>query len=145
MKRFFAPYNLPLSVDIAILLLRLLFGIAFIIHGWGKIQTPMGWMGPDSFIPPLFQALAAISEFVGGIALVLGLFTRLAAIGIAITMLVAVYVHAVMGGDPFVSPTGGKSYELAANYLCTALLILAGGAGRFSIDKAIFGDRSSLN
>ena len=144
MKRFFAPYNLPVSVDVALLLLRLSCGIAFILHGWGKIQTPMSWMGPDSFIPPVFQALAAIAEFGGGIALVLGLFTRLAAFGIAITMLVAVYVHAVMGGDPFVSPTGGKSYELAANFLCIAIVFLAAGAGRFSIDKGIFGDRSNL-
>ncbi|WP_295769428.1 DoxX family protein [uncultured Mucilaginibacter sp.] len=145
MKRFFAPYNLPASLDFALLLLRFSCGIAFIMHGWGKIQSPMSWMGPDSFIPPVFQALAAISEFGGGIALVLGLATRLAALGIMITMAVAVYVHAVMGGDPFVSATGGKSYELAANYLCIALVFLAAGAGRFSLDKLIFGDRANLS
>ena len=143
MKRFFAPYNFPASVDFALLLLRLVFGYAFILHGWGKIQNPMGWMGPDSGIPSVFQALAAISEFVGGIALILGLVIRLASLGLLVTMVVAVYTHAVKMGDPFVNPKGAGSYELPAIYLCISILLLAAGAGGFSLDKALFGTRTA--
>ncbi len=142
MKRFFAPYNFPASVDFALLLIRLVCGYAFILHGWEKIQNPMGWMGPDSPIPSVFQALAAISEFVGGIALILGFVTRLASLGLLITMLVAVYVHAAQMGDPFVNPKGAGSYELPAVYLCIMVLLLAAGAGGFSLDKALFGTRA---
>jgi putative oxidoreductase len=76
MKRFFATYNLPVGLDLALLLIRLVVGYAFILHGYGKIQHPMNWMGPQSTTPGLLQFLAAFSEFGGGIALVLGLLTR---------------------------------------------------------------------
>jgi len=53
--------------SIVLLLLRLVAGSAFILHGWQKVQNPVGWMGPESSIPGFFQFLAAISEFGGGI------------------------------------------------------------------------------
>ena len=112
------------------------------VHGWGKIQNPFGWMGPDSFAPGVFQALAALSEFGGGLAWILGLLTPLASLGIGFTMAVAVFFHLVMRGDPFVAAGGGASYELAALYLCIALLVLAIGAGRLSLDRILFGERS---
>ena len=46
--------------DAALLLIRIVAGLAFTIHGWGKIQNPFGWMGPEGFAPGIFQALAAI-------------------------------------------------------------------------------------
>ncbi|UEG55167.1 DoxX family protein [Mucilaginibacter daejeonensis] len=145
MKRFFAPSQLPFNADLALLVLRLIVGIAFVIHGWGKIQSPTGWMGPQATMPSIFLALAAISEFGGGIALILGLLTRLAAIGLIATMAVAVYFHAFTFGDPFVaSKQGGGSYELALVYLGISLLLLAIGAGRISLDKLIFGERSNV-
>jgi putative oxidoreductase len=144
MKKFFAPYNLAISVDLALLLIRLVCGYAFILHGWGKIQHPMSWMGPDSATPSVLQLLAAFSEFGGGIALVLGLIVRLASLGILSTMAVAVYTHAVTMGDPFMNPKGGSSFEPAAVYFCVAVVLLAAGAGRFSFDKLIFGYRANL-
>lgn len=128
-------YSLP--ADLALLLMRLVVGSAFIIIGWGKIQHPASWMGPDSSFPGFFQALAAISEFCGGIALILGLLTRLAGFGIACTMIVAVYMHKFSFGDPFVNLTGGGSYQQAATYGVVAILMLAAGAGRFSLDHLI--------
>jgi putative oxidoreductase len=104
----------------------------------------MNWMGPDSTTPGTLQLLAALSEFGGGIALILGLFTRLASLGILCTMAVAVYVHAFAIGDPFVNPKGGGSFEPALVYFCVAVVLLATGAGRFSLDKLIFGDRANL-
>jgi putative oxidoreductase len=55
-------------------------------------------------------------------------------------MAVAVSMHAFMNGDPFVS-VGGPSYELAALYFCIAVLFIATGPGRFSLDRPIFGPR----
>lgn len=142
MKKFFAVRNFPVEVSTVFLIVRLVCGIAFMMHGFGKIQTPMSWMPPESPVPGIFQALAAISEFGGGLALILGLLTRLASFGITCTMIVAVMTHMVMLGDPFVSPTGGRSFELAAVYLSIALMFLVAGPGRISLDRKIFGLRS---
>src|SRR5690242_9622712 len=79
---------------VGLLLLRLAMGAAFILHGWPKIQNPTGWMGPTADMPGALQALAAVAEFGGGAALVLGLLTPLAALGILCTMATAIYkVH----------------------------------------------------
>jgi putative oxidoreductase len=133
-KKLHAVKEYCLYTDIALLLLRLVAGLAFMFHGWSKIQNPFGWMGENGFAPAPFQALAAISEFGGGLAWILGLLTRLSAVGMACTMAVAVCMHAFMKGDPFVS-----GYELAAIYFCVSVLFLAAGPGRFSLDRRIFG------
>src|SRR6218665_1102626 len=73
----------------ALLLLRLMAGIALMSHGFGKIQAPFSWMGPDAPIPGFLLFLAALSEFGGGLALVLGLLVPLASFGIICTMAVA--------------------------------------------------------
>ena len=121
--------------------MRLVAGFAFMHHGYGKIQNPLGWMGPTAPVPGFFQALAALSEFGGGLAWILGLLTPLASFGLMCTMAVAVWTHAGVMGDPFVSMTGGRAYELAAVYLSIALLLLLAGPGRFSADRAAFGEK----
>ena len=126
--------------DFSLLLLRFVAGLAFMFHGWGKIQNPFGWMGPDGFAPGFLQALAAIAEFGGGLAWILGLLTPLASLGIASTMVVAFSMHAIMRGDPFVAK-GGPSYEVAVLYFCVALVLFAIGPGRLSLDGQIFGRR----
>jgi putative oxidoreductase len=130
----------PTFADLSLLLLRFVAGLAFMLHGWGKIQNPFGWMGPEAFAPGFLQALAALSEFGGGLAWIIGLITPLASLGISCTMAVAVYMHAIMRGDPFVS-VGGSAYELAALYFCISVLLMATGPGRFSLDRLIFGAR----
>jgi len=125
----------------ALLLLRLVVGTAFIIHGWQRSRTRSAGRDLESPVPGLFQFLAALSEFGGGIAWILGLLTPLAALGIGCTMTVAVFMHSMVLHDPFVSLTGGRSYELASAYLCIALLLLALGPGRFSLDANVFGER----
>ncbi|MCB9771025.1 MAG: DoxX family protein [Candidatus Omnitrophica bacterium] len=124
--------------SLALLVLRLIVGVAFFQHGLGKIQDPMGWMGPTSSVPPLFQCLAAISEFGGGIALVLGLLTPLFSLGIACTMAVAVHLHAIVMKNPFVDLGGGTAYELPLVFFGVALVFLTLGPGRFSLDALIF-------
>lgn len=146
LKRLFASGVMPAQGDVGLLLLRLLAGTAMAMHGWGKIQNPTGWMGPEAFAPPLLQLLAAVSEFGGGIAWALGLLTRLASFGVACTMGVAVYMHAVMMGDPFV-PTGpGQgAWELAGLYLMLAVFLMLAGPGGLSLDRAIFGNEAAPN
>ena len=122
----------------ALLIMRLIMGIAFILHGWGKIQNPFGWMPPTAPVPGILQGLAALAEFGGGIALILGLFTRIAAFGLAITMVVATLMHAVVLKDPFVNMTGGASFEPALGYLGISLLFLAMGPGKYSLDFKLF-------
>ena len=141
MKKLFAVRSHSVDIDLILLLIRIVVGIAFTMHGWGKIQNPMAWMGDAAPVPGVFQGLAAIAEFGGGFALILGLLTRLGAFGILCTMLVAVCMHRFAMGDPFVNLTGGSSYEPAMNYLLTSLLFLVMGPGRYSLDRKIFGSK----
>lgn len=123
-----------------LLLLRVYAGAALMSHGWGKIQNPMHWMDRSPGAPPgVFQALAAVSEFFGGLALIVGLLTPLAALGIACTMAVAVFKH-VSKGDPFVGR--GGSFEPALGYLVTAALLMLAGPGRYSLDSLVFRRRA---
>lgn len=140
LKKIFQIPSLNASASAALLLLRFVAGAAFILHGWGKIQNPLAWMGPDAPVPAALQLLAAVAEFGGGIFWILGLLTPLASFGLACTMAVATLMHMVVMKDPFVSQ-GGSSYELAAVYFAISLLLIAAGPGRFSADHKIFGQR----
>lgn len=139
LKKFFYPSNTPTSASVGLLLLRLVAGAAFILHGLPKIKNPFGWMGPDATVPGFFQFLAAFSEFGGGIAWILGLLNSLASLGMVFTMTFAVHLHAIIKGDPFVGR--GGSYELALLYLVVSLLFILGGPGKFSLDYKIFGKK----
>jgi len=144
MINLFRPTALSARVSTGLLVLRLVAGLAFMFHGWGKIKNPTGWMPESANIPGIFQALAAISEFGGGLAWMLGALTPLASFGLACTMAVAAYMHAFVFKDPFVATGPGKgSYELAAVYLCVAMLLLLAGPGRFSLDQLLFRERAS--
>ncbi len=123
---------------VGLLLARLVFGVGIAFHGWSKIQNPFGWMGPDAPVPSILQALAALSEFGGGVALIIGLLTPLAMLGLSVTMAVAITTVHLAQGHPFVA-RGGPSYELATLYLGFALLIILVGPGRYSIDARLFG------
>ena len=141
MKNFFAVRIFPNDVDVILFLTRLVCGFAFILHGWGKIQNPFHWMGADAPVPSILQFLAALSEFGGGIAWIVGLLTRLGGFGITCTMAVAVTMHFLVMHDPFVNPTGGSSYELASVYFLVALLFTTAGPGKYSLDRMFFGTK----
>ena len=139
-KCCFKPASQSTKASTALLILRLVAGAAMMIHGWGKIQNPMAWMGPESPVPGVLQLLAAVSEFGGGLAWILGLLTHLASLGVFFTMIVATYMHAMVFGDPFVSK-GAGSYELAALYAAISLVFMFVGPGKFAADKFIFGEK----
>jgi putative oxidoreductase len=124
---------------VGLLVLRVLAGVAMAFHGWSKIQDPTGWMDARferPYIAPL-QALAALSEFAGGIALAAGLLTPLACLGVIATMGFAMQHH-IGKGDAFV---GRPSWELAAIHASISLAILLAGPGRWSADFFLFGSR----
>jgi putative oxidoreductase len=144
--RFLRPSQQSNIQSLALLLLRLAVGCAFLIHGWQKIQNPTGWGSANSpiYIPPFFQLLAAVAEFGGGLAFVSGFLTRIAALGIMSTMSVAVYLLAFVMHEPFVNLTGPMSFELPVAYWLVAFLFLIFGAGQFSLDRAVFGQNVDL-
>ena len=120
-----------------LLAVRLIFGSGLVLHGMQKIGNPFGWMGEGAPVPGVFQFLAFLSEFGGGLALLLGVASPLAALGVAFTMFVAMATaHA---SNPFVATPGEPSKELAATYFAFALLVLFSGPGKLSVDGLIFG------
>jgi putative oxidoreductase len=129
-------------------ILRVVLGVVFFAHG---AQKMLGWFGGFGFtgtmgfftgtmhIPAFFAVLAIAAEFFGGLGLILGLLTRVAAFGIAVNMLVAVLiVHSQFGFFANWSGTQkGEGYEfhLLAIAMCAFLMIK--GAGAVSVDRKL--------
>jgi putative oxidoreductase len=141
--------------SIAPLLLRLALGIVMFAHGAQKI---FGWFGGNGIdgtmqyftaslgIPGPLAFVALWVELLCGIALVVGVLTRVAALGIAIQMIVAaLLVHLPYGF--FMNWMGqqqgeGFEYHILAVAMGLALMVLGGGA--FSVDRALTKERSEL-
>jgi putative oxidoreductase len=138
----FRPPPQTLRASLGLLILRGFCGYAFMVHGWGKIQHPFFWMGPGASTPGVFQALAAVSEFGGGLAWILGLLTPLASFGLLCTMAVAAWTHLVKYGQTLIAQGPGGSAEPAAVYFCVAALLLLAGPGRFSADARLFREKT---
>jgi putative oxidoreductase len=125
--------------------IRLGLGSVFMGHGAQKVLGSFGGPGFNSFISGqtpfpfmrpawLWLAAAALSELIGGILILLGLFTRIGALLIACIMLTAVFgVHLPAG---FFLP---KGYEYAMVLLAISLALLISGGGALSVDLALSG------
>jgi len=124
------------SLNIGLLWLRVLMGLGIsLFHGYGKIfngrmeQFTEGVAKLGFPAPEFFAWAAALSEFLGGILVVLGLGTRLAAFFVFITMSVAAFIrHAP---DPF------DVKETALLYWTISMAIVLTGPGFFSLDNII--------
>lgn len=131
----------------AALALRIPVGIIFAAHGAQKL---FGWFGGYGLegtgqffgsvgLNPgyLMALLAGAAEFFGGLALIAGVLVRPAAAALAFAMLVAIFaVHFDQG---FFMDKGGYEYALAL--FAASVSLLLSGAGRFSVDRALTGDR----
>ncbi len=131
------------AASLGLLVLRVVVGAVFAAHGAQKIfeytipGTIGSFAGMGVPMPEIAAPFVAFVELIGGILLVLGLFTRLAGILLAIDMVVAlVLVHLSAG-----LWVGEGGYEFVAVLGAAALALALTGAGRFSIDGAFLRGR----
>lgn len=119
----------------ATLLLRLALGVLIGLHGIGKLHTGPGMvldLVVKAGLPSALGYLVYVGEIVAPLLLILGLWTRAAALAIAINMVVAILL--IHTGQLFLlSKNGGYALELQAIYLTVAVAIALIGAGRFSM------------
>ena len=142
------PKLLATDDNHATAILRLVLGVVFFAHG---AQKMLGWFGGFGFsgtmgfftnmmhIPAALAFLAIAAEFFGGMGLILGFLTRIAAFGITVNMLVAIAaVHRAFGF--FMNWSGqqkGEGFEFHLVVLAITVFLMIRGAGAFSIDRAI--------
>ena len=115
--------------DIALLLARVFLGGMFIVHGKGKVFGGLTdfskyLKGKGLPYPFAMAAIAATIEFWGGIAMILGVFTQIVAVLMAVVMLVAIYVN-LDEGKKF---KGGWELDLMILTICIILMTFGGGA-----------------
>ncbi len=132
----------------ATVILRLVLGVVFFAHG---AQKMLGWFGGFGFagtmgfftgmmhIPVPLAFLAIAAEFFGGMGLILGFLTRIAAFAIGVNMVVAIMaVHRAFGF--FMNWTGtqkGEGYEYHLLVLAIVAFLIIRGAGAFSVDRVL--------
>lgn len=124
--------------DTGKLILRLALGLLILFHGVSKLMNgidPILAGVTSAGLPRAFGYLVYVGEVLAPILIVIGFFTRPAALVVCINMLVAVYL--VHTSQIFtLSKTGGWALELQGMYFFTALAIALLGAGRYSVGGA---------
>lgn len=121
--------------DLAKLILRLSLGLLTLLHGIAKLVGGPGFilgLMAKHGLPEALGYLVYVGELLAPLLLIAGLWTRAAALVIAVNMLVAIaLVHA---GQLFeLSKSGGWALELQGFFLFTALALVFSGAGRYSL------------
>jgi putative oxidoreductase len=129
----FYDFAIPLAWPV----IRIACGWNLLVHGWGKVtRGPAAYIkgfndqGFDPALPWIWAALGI--EFVGGIALILGLFTRFFAAAAAIEMAIISYLYWKNG---FGWLNRGYEYTLLWGWVCFAIALRGGGP--YSVDRAI--------
>jgi len=128
------------QADLGLAILRVAAGLVFAAHGGQKlfvygfdgVAGAFGQMGVP--FPGLLGPAIALLEFFGGLALIFGVLTRLAALGLAVDMLGAFFLVHMSGG--FFLPAG---YEFVLTLGSAAIALAITGAGRYSVDGALAG------
>ena len=128
------------QLSLGLVLLRIAVGVVFMLHGKQKLFG-MGFAGvSDAFthmgvpMPGIMGPLVGLLEFFGGIALIVGLLTRLFELGFAIDMLVAILLVQFKNGF--------SHYELEFLLCVSSVALLLMGGGEFSVD-ALLGRRKA--
>ena len=142
----FATSPAPLAADCALVAARIVLAWIFVYHGARRLFGWFGGPGIDSsahyfaqtaHLHPgeLFAVMGGVIEFFGGIALAVGLVTRLAGAAIFVDMMMAIVTVTWANG---INATGGKSgYELNLALGTLALVVAVFGAGRWSVDARL--------
>jgi putative oxidoreductase len=124
---------------LALLLLRLAIGIIFIHYGYPKLfvhpRENVHWFAQHGF-PGYFGYISGALEFFGGALLIIGLFTRIAALLLAAEMVVALWKIHHLFSDPLAVPNYQFPLMMAVGSFALATL----GAGLISLDQALFHD-----
>ena len=126
------------QVSVALTVLRVILGITFIMHGGQKLfvygldGVSGSFAGMGIPLPGIMGPLVALTEFFGGVALLIGLLTRLAAVGTAAVMLGAIFTAHIQAG--FFAPGG---YEFPLMLLATSIALAVAGAGPLSVDALV--------
>ena len=124
--------------SLALLVIRLTVGTIFIQSGYGKLthlaQTTDYFASLHIPMPHVNAIMASATELVGGILMVLGLFTPLAAIPLTFVMIIAI----VTAKLPDVKEWGDFIRLQEWDYILFFALLFAKGAGRYSLDTLIF-------
>ena len=140
MRTLFGPFATGRAAA-GLLVIRLVFGLGIAAHGLQKYLAGWThWYAPGG-IPEPMQALAMVAEFGGGLGIMAGMLTPLAASGVVCTMSFAMYKVHLPAHEPYVSLTNGPAYEMCAHYLAVAIAILVTGPGVCSLDYLLFGRR----
>jgi putative oxidoreductase len=142
--------------DWVITIVRIVLGVVFFAHG---AQKALGWFGGAGLqstvrvfreqlrIPAPLALLSVAAEFLGGLGLIVGLLSRIAALGIAVVMIVAlVAVHGKFGF--FMNWYGekqGHGIEYHILVLALAVAVIIKGGGAFSLDKVLYQQVSAQN
>lgn len=138
---------LQTSNDWTLTILRLAAGIMIFPHG---LQKTLGWFGGAGFsaqmagfermhVPEVFGLLAIAAEFLGGLGLIFGILTRIAAFGLAADMIVGVSLLHWRNGF-FMNWSGhqkGEGFEFHILAVAIALVLMARGGGAASVDRAL--------
>ncbi|MBI3974960.1 MAG: DoxX family protein [Armatimonadetes bacterium] len=136
----------PIS-DWGLLILRLAMGITFLVHGWLKVNPNGPVKGPAGFavglkqmgvpLPLLFAWVVVLLETVGAVLLILGLGTRILALGFAVDMLVAILLvkRKMMKALFMDQKVQGWEFEFAL--MAQALALLFTGAGSIALDRIV--------
>ncbi|MEO7115943.1 MAG: DoxX family protein [Caldimonas sp.] len=123
------------GIDAALLVLRLTLGILILLHGLSKLPPPPAFVAGmlvKMNLPSFIAYGVYLGEIVAPVLIIIGVWTRLAALVIVVNMLAAlVLVHVP---DLFhLGKSGGYALELQAMYLFSAVALMLSGAGRFSV------------
>lgn len=118
--------------------LRVTCGVILAAHGWQKLLGLEAWQGQLASLgvsaPNVLAYFALAGEFLGGVGLILGLLTPLAALGTACVMAAAIIL--VHGGNGLFMANNGFEFPLAL--LIASLFFMAHGGGAWSLDARLF-------
>jgi putative oxidoreductase len=137
-KSIFNPGNYAAHVSLVLFVLRITVGVLMLTHGYPKLKMLFG-DDPIQFADPIglgytaSLVLAVFAEFLCSVLLIIGLATRLSAIPLLVTMLVAAFI--VHASDPL------NVKELALLYSTSYLVLAFTGAGKYSADYLIYKNR----
>lgn len=132
--------------EIGALILRVVLGITFFVHGFvkfqGGIENTAGWFTSIG-LPGFLATVVAVIELAGGIALVLGLFSRFVSALFLLLMAGAIIKVKMAGG--FLGNGQGAGYELDLALLAMAAAITITGSKLLALDKVIFKSKENQN